>query len=130
MEQNCFENTILKVDNEQRIAYGWASVIEENGKVVVDSQGDMIRESVLQKAAHDYVLDERAGKVMHKGKRIADVVESIVFTKELQKAIGIDLKKVGWFLAMKIRDESVWERVKSGELKAFSVGGLGRRVNG
>ncbi len=120
---------ILKVDHEERIVFGWASVISEKGKTVVDSQGDMIREDVLAKAARQFVLDERAGKVMHMGKRVADVVESIVFTEELQKILGIDLGKVGWFVAFKIRDEKVWKKVKSGELSMFSIGGTGVRVN-
>lgn len=119
----------LKVDEDQHIAFGWASVIKEDGEIVVDSQGDMIREDVLQKAAHNFVLDERAGKVMHKGVRIADVVESVVFTEELQKVLGIDLGKVGWFIGFKVHDDKVWKKIKSGELSMFSIGGIGQRVD-
>jgi hypothetical protein len=28
---------------------------------------------------------------------------------------------------MKVHDDSVWNRVKSGELAAFSIGGIGKR---
>ncbi len=128
-EEFSVQGQILKLEDEERIVFGWASVISEKGEVVVDSQGDMIREDVLAKAAREFVLDERAGKVMHQGKRIADVVESIVFTKELQKILGIDLGKVGWFVAFKIRDEKIWKKVKDGTLSMFSIGGLGRRVD-
>ncbi len=123
------EGKILKVDEEQRIVFGWASVISEKGEIVVDSQGDMIREDVLAKAARTFVLDERAGKVMHKGNRIADIVESIVFTEELQKVLGIDLGKVGWFVGFKIHDDKVWKMVKDGTLSMFSIGGRGVRVD-
>jgi hypothetical protein len=120
---------IAKLDDEARVAYGWFSVIEdEDGRAVVDGQGDVIDERTLTKAAHEFVVDARAGKVMHKGRRVADLVESIVFTKDVQGALGIDLGIVGWFGAMKFRDNSAWARVKSGELAAFSIGGLGRRV--
>lgn len=120
---------ILKVsDDEQRLVLGWASVIEEAGKSVVDSQGDVIDEDTLLKAAHGFILDARAGKLMHQGKRVGDVVESIVFTKDLQKALGIDLGKIGWLITYKVRDEELWKEVKAGKYPAFSIGGLGRRV--
>ncbi len=119
---------ITKLDEDKRLAFGWFSVIEENGKTVVDHDGDVIMEDTLVEAAHNHVMDSRAGKVMHSGKRIADLVESIVFTKDLQEALGIDLGKIGWFGAVKIRDEAVWKKVKSGELSAFSIGGIARRT--
>lgn len=119
--------TITKVDDKLKIAYGWFSVIEENGQAVVDTQGDVITEPTLIKAVHGFILDSRAGKLMHNGQRVADVVDSIVFTSELQKALGIDLGKVGWFGGMKFRDDAIWQRVKSGELPAFSIGGYGKR---
>lgn len=124
--QNVVE--ICKVDEEMRTVFGWASVIKEGSEIVVDTQGDMILESDLQKAVHEFVISERVGKAMHEGEKIAELVESLVFTEQLQKALGIDLKKVGWFIGMKILSEDVWKRVKAGELKAFSIGGSGTRV--
>ena len=118
---------IVKLDQEQRVVYGWASVIEEDGALVVDSQGDVIDEATLVKAAHEFVIDFRTGKVMHNGKKTGDLVESVVFTADLQKALGIDLKKIGWFVGFKVRDDAAWEQVKSGKLKAFSIGGVGNR---
>lgn len=122
---------VLKIDQEQRMVYGWASVIEENGQPVVDSQGDIIREPVLVKAAQQFMLDARAGKVMHQGNQVADIVESVVMTKDVQKALGIDLGKVGWFIGMKVAEGSneLWDQVKNGEFPMFSIGGKGRRKN-
>ena len=120
--------TIEKLDSERRVAYGWATVIEKSGEPVVDSQGDMIDEATLLDMAHGFIADVRAGKVMHGGRRVADLVESMVFTTDLQKALGIDLGKVGWMIAMKVRDEATWEKVKSGQYPAFSIGGFGDRV--
>lgn len=120
--------TITKVDKDRMIAYGWFSVIEIKGEAVVDAHGDVILEDTLIDAAHEFMMESRAGKVMHQGRRVADIVESVVFTKDLQKALGIDLGKVGWFGAMHFRDEKVWVKVKSGELSAFSIGGVARRT--
>lgn len=119
---------ISKVDKDKMLAFGWFSVIEEDGKAVVDSHGDVILEDTLMEAAHNFITESRSGKVMHQGRRVADVVESVVFTKDLQKALGIDLGLVGWFGAMKFRDSKIWEKVKSGELSAFSIGGIARRT--
>jgi putative serine protease XkdF len=118
---------ITKLDEDQRLVSGWFSVIEENGASVVDLQGDVIDEADLVKAAHQFNLDARRGQAMHKGSKVADVVESIVFTRELQKALGIDLGKVGWFATMKVHDDATWAAVKSGKLGAFSIGGRGVR---
>jgi len=119
---------ITKLDKDKMLAFGWFSVISENGKPVVDSHGDVILEDTLLEAAHNHVMESRAGKVMHQGRRVADLVESVVFTKDLQDALGIDLGKIGWFGAMKVRDAKIWAKIKSGELNAFSIGGIARRT--
>ena len=118
---------IVKVDDEQHMVWGWASVITENGDAVTDRQGDQIDIADLVKAAHGFITDSRVGGDMHDIMGIGAVVESIVFAPEVQKALGVDLGKVGWFIGLKIEDDGVWKRVKSGELAAFSFGGRGVR---
>jgi hypothetical protein len=51
----------------------------------------------------------------------------VVFTKEMQGHLGIDLWKVVWLLGYQIVDPRVKTLVKSGVLKSFSIGGRGRR---
>lgn len=114
---------------KQGLVYGWASIIEKDGLVVTDHQGDRISEEELVKAAHDYITNERHGGVLHDeyGHDIGHAVESMVFTKELQKHLGIDLRKVGWLICQKVVDPRVKMMVRSDTLKAFSIGGKGRR---
>lgn len=114
---------------EQGLVYGWASVIEKNGEVVTDHQGDRITSDELMKAAHDFVSNSRQGGVLHDqfGKEIGHIVESLVFTKQLQDHLGIDLGKVGWLIGYQISSPEVKMLVKSGMLKSFSIGGKGRR---
>ena len=119
---------IQKLDEDQRLIYGWASIIEENGNIVVDKQGDIIETQDLVNAAHDYIIESREAHEMHEGVVKGKTVESIVFTKEVQKALGIDLNKVGWFICQKIDDDNTWEAVKSGRIKSFSIGGHGKRI--
>jgi Putative phage serine protease XkdF len=118
---------ISKVDDDQHMVWGWASVIEEGGSVVTDKQDDQIEIAELSKAAHGFMRDSRVGGDMHEALGVGDVVESIVFTSDVQKALGVDLGKVGWFVGIHVTDADVWKRVKSGDLKAFSFGGRARR---
>lgn len=121
------EGQILKLDEEQRIVYGWASVITENGEHVVDGEGDVILPAELEKATTDFMLDVRMAKAMHEGGQIGEVVHSLPLTYTLAESLGIDTEDEGWIVAMKIHSDEVWGRVKSGELSAFSIGGSGTR---
>ncbi len=111
------------------LVFGWASIIEKDGTIITDHQDDRIEPDELMKAAHDYITNSRQGGVLHDefGKNIGHVVESMVFTKDMQKALGVDLGKVGWLIGYKIEDPRVKTMVKAGVLKAFSIGGKGRR---
>jgi len=119
---------ILKSDEDQRLVYGWASIILENGEPVTDSQGDIISESDLIKAAHNYISQYREAKEMHSGGQIGEVVESLVFTKDVQDALGISLGKIGWFIGVKINDQDLFNKFKTGEYSMFSIGGRGHRI--
>ena len=124
-----FSAEISKLNEEKRIVYGWASVIEKDGKAVEDLQGDTISADDLTKAAHDFIKTSRAVKAMHQGETVGEFVESMVFTPDLQSSLGIDLKKVGWFVGFKVNDDEVWAGVKSGKYKMLSIGGRGKRID-
>lgn len=125
---------ILKASNDdERLVFGWASVIEVGGVAVVDHQGDVVDEPDLQDAAIGFMVDARKGGFMHIKRdgvaiKIGEVVESMVMTKAKQEALGIDLGKIGWLITMKVNDDDVWAAVKDGTLKAFSIGGRGVRI--
>ncbi len=121
------KSLILKADDEQRMIWGWASVAVEKGRQVVDTQGDIIDMVDLQKAAHAFISDYREAASMHRKREIGTVVESIVFTKALQDALGVDFDREGWFVGVHVEDDATWAKVKSGELRAFSIGGSGIR---
>jgi hypothetical protein len=118
---------IIKLDEEARIVWGWASVVSVDGKPMVDRQGDIISADVMTKAADRFMLDVRVAKAMHEGAQIGEVIHSFPLTKALGEALGVHSALEGWIVAMKVHDDSVWNRVKSGELAAFSIGGIGKR---
>lgn len=125
-QMKSFQNTvrILKVDEDQHLVFGWFSEIEKNGKPIEDSQGDVISEADLEKAAYGFVLDARVAGEMHKRIGVGALIESMVFTREKQKAMGIDLGKISWWGGFRISDEDTWAKVKSGKLPAFSICGV------
>lgn len=117
---------ILKVEDEQRIVWGWAYVTDLDGFGVVDHSGEMAEAAEMQKAAHGFVEDSRTGGVMH-SRRAGQIVDSLFFSKDIQSALGIDLGKIGWFIGFRVDDDRAWEGVKNGTLKAFSIGGSAKQ---
>ena len=117
------EGKILKTDDEQRMVYGWASVVTEKGEAVIDRQGDVIEAGTLVKAVNEFMEHVRVGKAMHVGDQVGVVVHSLPITKEIGDALGIQSDREGWVVAYKVFDDTVWDMVKSGELAAFSIGG-------
>lgn len=122
---------IVKIDDEKRLVFGWASIIkDEGGKILLDRQDDFIdSEDELESAAYDYVLKSRDGGEMHVRRGVAKMVESVVFTEEKQRALGIPVGSMptGWWIGFKVNDDRVWQQVKKGEYAGFSVHGTGKR---
>jgi hypothetical protein len=131
-----FTVPILKINDELRTVYGWASVNTEGGAVVTDHQGDRIDDGEIIKAAHEFMANSRTGGLLHArtasgaAHRGGGIVESIVMTPDVQKALGIDLGKTGWFVGYRVEDDDAWELVKQQPpvLKAFSIAGRARRI--
>lgn len=118
---------IVKVAEDQRMVYGWASVISEGGIPHVDTQGDVIHADDLVKATTDFMADARLAKSMHAGEGIGEVLHSFPLTAELAKSLGVESANEGWIVGVKVHDDGVWALVKSGDLKAFSIGGNASR---
>jgi len=125
--QVIFKGEFSKVDKVHKVAYGWAYVTESDATTVVDHSGDTWDIAQVEKTAHQFVCDCRVGGESHVFKGGAELVESLVFSKAVQEALGIDLKKQGWFVGFKITDETLLEKIEKGELSMFSIGGNGNR---
>lgn len=125
------DGDISKIDEDQRLVFGWAYVThDKDGTVNIDKSGDFIDNvAEIEKSAYDFVLKSRAGDDMHTNVQTSTLVESIVFTPEKIEKMGIAAGSVplGWWVGFKIEDDKVWDRVKKGELKAFSIHGKGTR---
>lgn len=136
-----FAGTFSKLDEDKRLAFGWASVVEVNGLPVVDRQGDYIGIDDLEDAAYVYVEKSRVGGSMHrrsghveKGEdrphHVADLVESIVFTPEKIAKMGLPSDfPVGWWVGYRYFDDDAWADIKEGRHTGFSIHGKGIRKN-
>lgn len=116
---------------EGHLISGWANVaINADGSIPLDWQGDIVAPATLEKAAIEFMEFYRGSGERHVGDAVGVVVESIVFTKEKQAAIGIPEGCVpeGWFITVKILDEEVFKKVEQGDYKMFSIEGKGKRI--
>lgn len=130
---------ICKVDDDQRLVFGWFSIVEIDGKPVTDREGDRISPTELETAAYGHVLNARVASDTHALIGVGDLIESCVFTAEKQKAMltsliamdipaMLDLCCVGWWGGYHITDDKVWAEIKAGNYVSFSIGGTGTRT--
>ena len=122
---------VYKAREDEGLVSGWANVaINKDGSVPLDWQDDVIAPETLEKAAISFMMDYRGSGEMHRGDSKGTVVESIVFTKEKQQALGIPEGVVpeGWFITVKVHDPEVFAKVKDGTYKMFSIQGTAKRV--
>lgn len=98
---------LLKVDEEQRMVYGYAST------EALDSQNESIGKAVIEAALPDYM-------------RFANIREMHQLS-----AVGVaktaEIDEKGLYLGAKVVDDAAWAKVKEGVYKGFSIGGRGRR---
>lgn len=140
-----FSGTVIKLDPMRHLVFGFFSITEVEGRLLEDTQGDRISAETLEQSAYDFVLHARTGGEMHdtdevtgEVRGVGKLVESVVFTDEKQKAMlkalqdqginaELNLHCVCWFGGFWISDEETWAKVVNGTLKAFSIGGRGKR---
>ena len=98
--------------------------------MIEDWQEDIVEPEELENAAYRFVELYREGGEMHERGGAAVLVESVVFTAEKMVAIGIPVGTlpIGWWIGFKVTDDDVWEKVKDGTYKMFSIEGEAERV--
>ncbi|MCI9638292.1 MAG: hypothetical protein HFG77_18285 [Hungatella sp.] len=122
---------IMKSDDEKMLAFGWASVsMRIDGELIEDWQQDIVEPEELESAAYEYVRLYREGGEMHERGGSAVLIESVVFTEEKTRAMGIPTGTlpIGWWIGFKVLDKDVWEKVKNGTYPMFSIEGEAERV--
>ena len=130
-QKNQFE--ILKADDDKRLVFGWANIaIKADGEQIEDLQKDVIDPEELENAVYKYVLEFRDGGEEHipTMRKKASLVESVMFTKEKMRVMGIPegIVPEGWWIGFYVKDDDAWEKIKNGTYKMFSIEGKAVRV--
>jgi len=122
-------NIIAKVMKaDEHLVFGWASVAADaQGNPIIDADGDVIPIEELEQAAYRFVLESRQGGEMHETIGGAVLVESVIFTADKLKLLGIENVPLGWWVGFKVVDEVLWQRIKSGAYPMMSIAGRAKR---
>lgn len=125
------EDMVYLSSNEKHLAYG-AVLVPDKEIYRNDQSGEYtitFSKESIEKMSQNYLKFKRQDSVTLQHDEVADnvvLVESwqkADMEKDKSVALGLnpDLPIGTWFAAFKVNDVDVWERVKSGELKGFSV---------
>jgi hypothetical protein len=93
----------------------WVNFSEETIKEIAMKY---MKEARTNEINQDHIEDKTAGTYVFESWLIEDPK-----TDKANTVYGFDLPKGTWVCKMKVEDPAVWQRVKNGELKGFSVEG-------
>lgn len=117
-------------EGDSHYVTGWALVSkDERGRPFVDLGGDHVPIEELQKAARAFMKNSRQVGDMHVGGAVGTVVESVVFTHDLAKALRIPEGSTpeGWLVTMEV-PQANYDAVDKGDRLQLSIQGrAGRR---
>lgn len=136
------DTEIRRVEDDQRLIFGWASVFTRaDGTAPSSSYGDRFDTpeaiEAFERAVYQYMLraiergDDGVADDQHERfERIGRPVESIVFTDEKLRMMGAppDALRQGWWIGLRIDDDSLWDDIKRGEKRMLSIVGRARRI--
>jgi hypothetical protein len=107
--------------------YGWASVVDDGARLVVDHDGDIIPPAELERAAAKALgapLD-----VDHRKVEVGRISESMWLDPAKRLALGVPPEgPTGWWIGGEVTDAATIARVESGELRELSMRFRRRRV--
>lgn len=89
----------------------------------------MIDTETLENAVYNFVEFYREAGEMHEKGRTGILIESVIFTKEKMKAMGIPegIVSEGWWIGFHVTDADAWKKVKNGTYSMFSIEGTAIR---
>jgi hypothetical protein len=113
---------LLKSVDEERTVTG--IVLKPN---VVDAQGQVADKKVIKDAAFDFLskynTDTKIG-YMHENFDIPfELCESSI-TKQTMVIDNSVIPEGSWLMTVRVLDDEIWDKVKKGEIKGFSIGGV------
>jgi hypothetical protein len=104
-------------EDEQRLVYG--IVLRPNA---VDGHLDIMTTREVAKTAHRFLANGGTMGIMHEKEADAVAVESYLAPIDFTLGNG-EVRKGDWILVSLVINDNLWDRIKSGELSAYSPGG-------
>lgn len=105
-----------------------------------DTQGDVVVVEDIEKSQQGFMeayavgYGEKTAKRGHMGKMHKSVVDGKVvilesYITKQEETYGDEIVKKGsWLMAVRVKDDAMWEEVKKGDLTGFSIGGMATRI--
>ena len=123
------EKRVFLEGEERHMVYGAALIPDKD---IYRNNGEQefyisFTKESIEKMSQDFMKNYRQNEVTLDHDEMANditITESWLVEdpyKDKANALGINVPKGSWMIGMKVNQIDVWERVKSGELKGFSV---------
>lgn len=123
------EKRVLLESDERHMVYGAALIPDKD---IYRNNGEQefyisFTKESIEKMSQDFMKNYRQNEVTLDHEEMANditITESWLVEdpyKDKANALGINVPQGTWMVGMKVNQIDVWERVKSGELKGFSV---------
>ena len=123
------EKRVFLESEERHMVYGAALIPDKD---IYRNNGEQefyisFTKESIEKMSQDFMKNYRQNEVTLDHEEMANditITESWLVEdpyKDKANALGINVPKGTWMVGMKVNQIDVWERVKSGELKGFSV---------
>lgn len=110
----------FKMDEEKRIVYGVVYAPWE-----VDLQGDIMTDIAVEEMEHNFMKEWQDINEMHKISGMGILLESYIAPADFEMN-GVKVTKGSWVLVTEA-SQSVWDKIKKGELVGYSIGYEGER---
>ena len=122
------QKSSIKLENEKRLLIGAALV--PNKPIYRNVNGNefyiSFDETTIEKLAQDFLANDYQHNITVDHQEDANdivIVESWIKTSENDKSVSYGLNEpIGtWFIGMKVNNEEIWQKIKDGVYKGFSI---------
>lgn len=105
---------VLETDEERHLIYAISNVYTIKGQIVEDLDGEGFTTPAMEDFIADVLKRDTSSTWEHQGGTVNVVVQGLVLSDEVQKALGIDLGMECLVTATHFPDQAQWAKAKEG----------------
>lgn len=134
---NDWDRTIAieRADEDRMQVFGWMYVSEDSdGVQIEDDKKGIMPPEVLERGAYDFVANHRIMSAQHAREadrttpvQFGHCIESMFFDRTKWDLLGgkpASAPVSAWWVGFQITDPAIWQAVKRGDFKDFSLAGV------